>query len=137
MAVLDLKLLGGFVTLDGGGRPVMIAAKKNRALLAVLALAPNGAATREKLAGLLWSDRGPEQARSSFRQALVALRKEFSGLDPQPLTADDERVRLDPERIEVDAVKLAALSKSRSADELALAATLCTGPLLDGLLIRS
>jgi DNA-binding SARP family transcriptional activator len=61
--------------------PIAISAKKNRALLAVLALSPGMTATRERLAGLLWGDRPDEQARSSLRQSLAALRKELGDAD--------------------------------------------------------
>ena len=133
MAALVLKVLGDFAAFDSDGRPIAIAAKKNRALLAVLALAPNGAVAREKLADLLWSDRGPDQARSSLRQALVALRKELATVTPLPLTADDERVRLDLGLVDVDALRLLGLSKSRNSDDLSAATLLCAGELLDGL----
>lgn len=49
--------------------------KKARALLAVLATSADQAASRERLIGLLWSDRGEEQARASLRQALAELRR--------------------------------------------------------------
>ena len=133
MAALVLKVLGDFAAFDSDGRVIVIAAKKNRALLLVLALAPNGSVAREKLADLLWSDRGPEQARSSLRQALVALRKVLAALEPLPLKADDERVRLDLGLVQVDALKLLDLSKSSNAEDLAAAATLCTGEMLDDL----
>ena len=44
--------------------------------------------TRERLASLLWGDRGEEQARNSLRQSLAVLRKElrvrWQPLDPKP-----------------------------------------------------
>jgi DNA-binding SARP family transcriptional activator len=78
---LDLTLLGSFSAMGPAAMPVAISAKKNRALLAVLALSPGMTATRERLAGLLWGDRPDEQARSSLRQSLAALRKELGDAD--------------------------------------------------------
>ena len=81
MTRLVLKVLGEFTALANNGDPVVVISKKNRALLAVLALAPNGSATRERLCDLLWSDRGPEQARSSLRQALGRAETRFRQLN--------------------------------------------------------
>jgi DNA-binding SARP family transcriptional activator len=46
------------------GGVVSITGKKNRALLAILALSPGQKMTRERLAALLWGDRSEEQARN-------------------------------------------------------------------------
>ncbi|TVV75391.1 trifolitoxin synthesis, TfuA [Sphingomonas solaris] len=54
--------------------------RKARALLAYLALVPDHCAGRERLTGLLWSDRGEEQARASLRQTLAELRGGAIGL---------------------------------------------------------
>jgi len=136
MTRLVLKVLGEFTALANNGDPVVVISKKNRALLAVLALAPNGSATRERLCDLLWSDRGPEQARSSLRQALVALRKDLAELVPLPVLADDERVRLDPNMVEVDALVIQALSKSVNLTVAGKIAALCTGELLEGFQVK-
>ena len=76
---MRLSLLGGFAALDPEGREIEISAKKGRALLAVVALSPAGSCSRARLANLLWSDRGDDQARGSLRQTLALLRKELSG----------------------------------------------------------
>src|SRR5262245_22422008 len=73
-----LYLLGTFEARDVADRPVDISAKKNRALLAALALSPLGWIFRERLADLLWSDRADEQARSSLRQSLISLRVQIA-----------------------------------------------------------
>ena len=88
MTCLDLRLLGGFEARLKGGPAIDLPTKKTKLLLAYLALPPGEAHPRQKLANLLWSDRGDEQARHSLRDALSALRKElgdpleFSGLTP-------------------------------------------------------
>jgi len=58
-------------------------ARKTRGMVAFLALAPGGSATREKLAGLLWSDRQEEQARGSLRQSVTELRAAFRGRESE------------------------------------------------------
>ena len=51
--LLRLKVLGEFEVSDKSGLPVTILAKKNRALLAMLALAPSCTMRRERIATLL------------------------------------------------------------------------------------
>lgn len=67
MTVLEIKLLGEFEVRDSLGHSVTVAARKNRAMLALLALAPSGGLSRDRIAGLLWSDRDDSQAGSSLR----------------------------------------------------------------------
>ena len=59
---VKVKLLGGFSAALASGVPVKLAGKKNRALLAYLAMGQGKRHAREKLIGLLWSDRGEAQA---------------------------------------------------------------------------
>jgi len=130
MSRLALKVLGEFEIRDGAGRLVTVKARKNRALLAVLALSPSCSMTRERMAGLLWSDRGEAQARSSLRQALVALRKDLPDAGTSLLVIGDERVKLVPEHIEVDALQLRQLGVGRDAETLRRASALYRGALL-------
>ncbi|MDB5482341.1 MAG: hypothetical protein JWO83_3394 [Caulobacteraceae bacterium] len=69
-----LRLVGEFRLTGARGEPVSIVSRRARAILAYLALTPENAATRERLCGLLWSDRGESQARASLRQCLVELK---------------------------------------------------------------
>ena len=103
MASLQLKLLGGFVAGNSTGRPIEIAGRKNQALLAYLALSQGKKVSREKLVGLLWSDRGEAQARSSLRQALLTLRRDLEGLDPPPLVFDGDAIAVDGSAVSTDA----------------------------------
>ncbi len=57
---------------SAAGRSIDIAGRNERALLAILAMPPGKPRSREKLAGLLWSDRSDKQARDSLKQALQA-----------------------------------------------------------------
>jgi TolB-like protein/DNA-binding SARP family transcriptional activator len=128
-----LELLGGFRLTSAAGLQVDVMAKKNRALLGILAMAPHGETTRDQLSGLLWSDRGAEQARNSLRQGLVALRRELMDLDTDPLLLNGDRIGLDPRRIIVDVSEFLAVSASEEVADLRRAATLYAGPFLDGL----
>jgi DNA-binding SARP family transcriptional activator len=53
--------------------------QKARALLAFLALDRDQSLEREKLAGLLWSERSTESARRNLRQALYSIRSAVAG----------------------------------------------------------
>jgi TolB-like protein/DNA-binding SARP family transcriptional activator len=130
MAVFKLQLLGGFKALDDTGREIVIQARKSRALLAILALSPSGGVSRERLATLLWSDRGEDQARSSLRQTLTVLRKELAAVGPNVLVADDQRVELARDAIEIDAVSIVSLSRATDVLSLRRAVNLYQGELL-------
>ena len=114
-APMRLELLGGFRLLAADGRTVEVGAKKSRALLGILALAPNAEATRDRLIGLLWSDRGEEQARSSLRQALTGLYKEFAALATNPLLTPGDRIALDPRHLTIDVLEFLTASADDSA----------------------
>ena len=95
---LELSLLGRFA-LTSDGEQVELKNKKAQALLAYLALTEK-AHSREHLATLLWGDRFDDQARSSLRQALFALRK---ALSPEVIEGDDE-LRLNTKTIKIESL---------------------------------
>ena len=130
MTAVKLQLLGGFKAQNGTGQEIPVSARKGRALLAVLAVSPSAAASREKLAALLWSDRGEDQARSSLRQTLTVLRKELGVTGASLLVADDQRVELAHGSMEIDAVSIAILAKTNEAAALRRAADLYQGEFL-------
>lgn len=130
MAVLKLQLLGGFKVMNEAGREIVISARKGRALLAVIAVSTSGSASREKLAALLWSDRGEDQARSSLRQTLTVLRKELGTAGANVLLADDQRVEIARGNMEIDAVSIISQSKENDAPALRRAANSYQGEFL-------
>jgi DNA-binding SARP family transcriptional activator/TolB-like protein/Flp pilus assembly protein TadD len=69
---LVVRCLGTFRVETPAGDQLKIRTRKARALLAVLALTGRPM-SRERLADLLWSDRGSTQAKSSLRQAIFEL----------------------------------------------------------------
>jgi DNA-binding SARP family transcriptional activator len=77
------RLFGTFSLEDARGSPVRIRSRRARALLAHLIVVGASGASRERLSGLLWSDRAEEQARASLRQCLLELRHELTdaGID--------------------------------------------------------
>jgi len=134
MAPVAVTLLGGFeIRADGAARDLPGA--KDRALLAVLALTPGAAHSRDKLAGLLWSDRGDVHARDSLKHALGRLRSAL-GREGDPLVADRQSVRLDPAALTVDVALFERLLAEGTPDAVEAAIALYRGDLLDGIGIR-
>ncbi|MDW8371615.1 MAG: BTAD domain-containing putative transcriptional regulator, partial [Geminicoccaceae bacterium] len=124
-----LRLLGGCRLEAPDGSDRTPPGRKTRGLLAVLALLDGASIARERLAGLLWSERAEEQARASLRHALRELRRQLD--EPGVLEIGRERVALATERIAVDALELVAATRApRSAGAIL---ELCRGELLEGL----
>ena len=97
--VLRLRILGTFRVADASGNEIPVKSRKARALLAYLALPPGKPRSREQIMALLWSNRGDQQARSSLRQALSALRKDLGEEGLSALQITDETLTLDPARV--------------------------------------
>src|SRR5262245_26943839 len=135
MAVAELTLLGGF-EIKVAGRVVDLPGQKDRALLAILVLSSGVAHSRDKLASLLWGERGDQQARDSLKHGLTRLRQCLELVTPPPIVADRRSVRLDPVAITSDTVTFERLASEGTADSLERATALYRGDLLDGIGIR-
>ncbi|MCH8144454.1 MAG: hypothetical protein IIA55_07035 [Gemmatimonadetes bacterium] len=136
MPSLELTVLGRFGARLKGGPAIDLPTTKIKLLLAYLALTPGEAHSRNKLMTLLWSDRGEDQARHSFRNALSDLRKALSQADPPPLVADRETIGLDADAVEVDAVTFEKLVAAGTREDLEQASALYRGELLEGISVR-
>ncbi len=132
MARLQVKLLGGFEARLDSGPELALKGRKTQALLAYLAAAPGIARSRDKLTGLLWSDRAEAQARGSLRQALAELRRALDGVMPPPLDAGREAVTLNARAVDSDVADLERRIAEGGPEALAQAAELYRGGLLDG-----
>ena len=130
MVACRLTLLGGFILAMDDGRPLPLPTRKDRLLLAYLALSAGRALPREGLAGLLWADRAEAQARDSLKQSLAGIRQAFRQARLEPLRADRETVALAPDGIEIDALEFARLAGASSTPDRA--AALYRGELLEG-----
>jgi len=123
--------------VDVGGNSIGIPTKKNRALLAMLAMAPMGQFNREYLCGVLWDDRGEDQARSSLRQSLAVLRKELGDNETRVLQTRDDLVALRLGSLHIDTREFLKLSDAKDAVSLREAARLYSGELLADTSIRN
>ena len=132
---LRLNLLGGFEVRLASGPVVTLPTRKAQALLAYLAVRPDRTHPREKLAGLLWAERGDAQARDSLRHTLVELRKVFGGAS-RGMIAEGHGIGLESAAIEVDVVRFETLVKTATAEDLEKAAELYQGDFLQGFVLR-
>jgi DNA-binding SARP family transcriptional activator len=137
MTSMRLELLGDLLIRGGDGSLVAIGARKSQALLAYLAMKPMQHASREKLAGLLWSSTGPDQARQSLRQTLSTVRKELLQIAPNDkiLIEEGDLLRLDT-AVSCDVVEFESLIAVGTEEALKEAIELYRGDFLDGFLIN-
>jgi DNA-binding SARP family transcriptional activator len=128
---LRITMLGRMDVRAVTGEPLLPRSRKTRGVLAVLALESPNLVSRQRLAELLWSRRGEEQARGSLRQALHEL-QEALGPDGRGLiVATRETVALLDGAVWTDARALPALARDRVEALTLLQAELLSD--LDGL----
>lgn len=122
-----LRLFGGASLEDEAGPLSGPPAQRHRlALLALLASHHPRGLSRTRLLGLLWPGRSAKPARNLLNQAVHQLRKALGA--PVIRTVGGE-LRLDPDHLSCDLLEFRG---SVGRGELARAATLQTGPFLDG-----
>jgi two-component SAPR family response regulator len=123
---------------SSSGALVNISAKKSQALIAFLAAKPGQRVSRDKVALLLWSSTGPEQARQSLRQTLSTLRKELSQISPDSriLVEENDLLGVDENVLDVDVVTFESLVASGFESALDEATRLYHGDFLDGFYIN-
>ena len=136
MAVTELKLLGGFELRLASGEVVDLLGQKDRALLAILALPAGTAHSRDKLASLLWSDRGDQQARDSLKHSLTKLRQCLPAVAQSSIVADRLSAKLESKAVAIDVADFERLVRDGTPAALERAIALYRGELLDGIGIR-
>ena len=99
--MLSLALLGGFA-MNLSGDEIRIAIQKGKALIAYLVLSPTQNESRERVAGLLWSESEEFHARASLRQTLRQLRQAFDDAGIDVLEADRSGIRVDLNKVDLD-----------------------------------
>src|SRR5437763_2973591 len=134
MSALRLELLGDLQIRSEKGPLAIVSAKKAQALLAYLAVKPAQRVSREKIAALLWSSTGPDQARQSLRQTLSMLRKELTTIvgDAHALLDENDLLGVDETIIACDVAEFESLAASGGEAALTSAAALYRGDFLDG-----
>lgn len=122
-----IRLLGP-LAITREGEPISLPTRKAEALLAVLALRPGVAFTREWLVALLWPDVGEAQGRASLRQAVAHLRR---ALGTELFASAADRLNLEPTSAWVDVAEVERVL-SRPPVDREPTLELFRGPLLDG-----
>lgn len=115
-----LALFGGGAVLSSRRRTVVPRNRKSQAILGYVALNPNRRATREQVAGLLWSESPEPQARASLRQALRGLRQVLSEERIAGVVVDREDTSIVSSEINVDVWTLLSRIKAGELDPLLL-----------------
>jgi DNA-binding SARP family transcriptional activator len=76
---MEFRVLGPLEAVDEAGRPVELGGARERALLAVLLLAPDSVVPAARLAGELWGERMPEGWQHALRVHVSRLRRALRG----------------------------------------------------------
>jgi TolB-like protein/DNA-binding SARP family transcriptional activator len=138
LARWSLRLFGGFELRSlPGGEKLALPAKRERVLLAYLAVSPNFRQTRRKLATLLWGDAADETALDNLRTCIWSLRKALSDRKHRIIGSEGEDVVLDAAAFDADAVAFRGLAAQSGRVELEEAAKLYSGEFLDGVDIEN
>lgn len=133
MTGLRLELLGDLQIRSDEGALISIGARKSQALLAYIGVKPAQRVSREKLAQLLWSSTGPDQARQSLRQTLSTLRKELAAISNQKILIEEgDLLGLDEGVVTCDVATFEMLIASATETALQEAIGLYHGDFLDG-----
>jgi TolB-like protein/DNA-binding SARP family transcriptional activator/Tfp pilus assembly protein PilF len=137
MTRLRLSVLGPF-RLEADTE-IALPSRKAQALLAYLALPAGRPHRRDKLASLLWADRGDTAARHNLRQALSLIAKAIrpASKNAAAMVSSADRIAIDPAAFDVDAARLEGLVHDASPEALLEAVKLCHGDLLDGLNLQA
>ena len=134
MPLIKLDLLGDYQIHSSSGALITLSAKKSQALLAYLAVKPSQLVSRDKMASLLWSGSGPEQARQSLRQLLSTLRKELTQLSPEAkiLVEESDFLGIDAALVHADVSEFESMLATGTEEALTQATEIYRGDFLDG-----
>jgi DNA-binding SARP family transcriptional activator/TolB-like protein len=134
----SLRLFGvfEFSVLPTGDRVAPLG-KRERALLAYLALSPKGRQTRRKLATLIWGEGTDQAVLDNLRTCLWRLRKALGENGHRLLASDDEDIVLNTAALDVDALIFERYAAQSGRTELETAANLYRGEFLEGLELGS
>ncbi|MDE2334479.1 MAG: hypothetical protein KGK10_08080 [Rhodospirillales bacterium] len=126
--LVRLRLIGQMEAWSLNSDNILPTGRKTRALLATLALASPRPVLRSKLAELLWSRRGEEQARASLRQEIHRLLEAMAPHGTQVLAINRDHLALRQGTVWVDVDEVLRASPTNPA-----ALSLLDGTLLEDL----
>jgi DNA-binding SARP family transcriptional activator len=115
----ELRCWGEFSLVDRiRGQECAPRGRKARALIAFLASMNGAAVGRERLCGLLWSERGDQQARASLRQTLLEMRALATG-PARLVVVERDLLHLNTLGLTSDLLRLEACAQDDDLDGLA------------------
>lgn len=129
--IVSLALLGGFA-MNLSGDEIRIAIQKGKALIAYLVLSPTQNESRERVAGLLWSESEEFHARASLRQTLRQLRQAFDDAGVDVLQADRSGIRIDLSRVDLDVQRVVDAARRGETTPVMFQTRRLTDGLLSG-----
>jgi DNA-binding SARP family transcriptional activator len=129
--VLSLSVLGA-PAIALAGRDLKIRSRKSRAILAYIALSENLRETRERLAGLFWSEFEEDKARASLRQTLRELRVVFAETGFLGFHTEKLAIEFEPSTVDVDLWSVLREAEAGRAHPLLLDRPRLADGLLDG-----
>src|ERR1051325_1910127 len=134
MSALRPELLGDLQLRAENGSLAVVSGQNAQALLAYLSVKPAQRVSREKIAALLWSSTGPDQARQSLRQTLSMLRKELTSIvgDARALIDENDLLGVEETIVSCDVADFESLAAGGNEPALVRAAELYRGDFLDG-----
>ena len=128
--VLTLQTLGAALLRGPDGRVVQGIGAKAMGLVAILAVQPGNAATRDLLTDLLWGSVAPEQGRGSLRQELRRLKCALGPLFEQAFETPGAQIALRPGAMVSDVGRLEAACAARDTAGLSVLPELWGGAFL-------
>ena len=138
LARWSLRLFGDFQLSERpGGEKVTLPGKRERVLLAYLALSPNGRQPRRKLVTLLWGEAADETTLDNLRTCVFNLRKALGDTERQVIASEDRDIVLDATAFEIDVPEFRRLAAGSGLADLEEAAKRYSGDFLEGLSIES
>ena len=111
---LRITMLGRMDVRAVTGEPLLPRSRKTRGVLAILALDSPAPVSRQRLAELLWSRRGEDQARGSLRQALHELQDTLGEWGRGIIQPTRETVAFNTQDVWVDARELPLMARDRA-----------------------
>src|SRR2546430_10530294 len=124
MAGISVDILG-MLRVRVAGSERTLAATKQRALLAELAVRPGVLRPRDELIAALWPESDESRGRDSLRHALMDLRR---ALGPESVRAEGDTLSL-AEDVDVDVARFERLAASENMEDLQRAIELYRGDL--------
>src|SRR5690349_13563050 len=106
----SLRLFGEFELRKlPGSEKVTVPGKRERVLLAYLALSPNCRQLRRKLTMLLWGDASDETALDNLRTCIFNLRRALGDTEHRLISSNGRDIVLDAAAFEVDVLSFRGL----------------------------